>query len=202
MDILEICRAKIRGRRLTVVFPETADERIVAAARRLRDEDLALPILVEDPAASPRLDDYATLYRQGRPDANAKVARRLAAKPLFHAGLMVKAGDADAMVAGVASPTARVIEAGMMTIGPAAGTGARELGQPRRGRRRRGGVEEHAGVTGERQPVLGQERQHLDVALGQPVSHELKERRTGTGSPPRVAMLPAPSGRGAGTSSY
>ena len=121
MDILEICRAKIRGRRLRVVFPETADERIVAAARRLRDEDLALPILVEDPAASPRLDDYATLYRQGRPDANAKVARRLAAKPLFHAGLMVKAGDADALVAGVANPTARVIEAGMMTIGLAAG---------------------------------------------------------------------------------
>ena len=32
-------------------------------------------------------------------------------KPLFHAGMMVRAGDADAMVAGVAHPTARVIEA-------------------------------------------------------------------------------------------
>ena len=49
------------------------------------------------------------------------MARKLAAKPLFHAGLMVKAGDADAMVAGVANPTARVIEAGLMTIGLAAG---------------------------------------------------------------------------------
>jgi phosphate acetyltransferase len=49
------------------------------------------------------------------------VARRLAAKPLFHAGLMVAAGDADAMVAGAANPTARVIEAGLMTIGLAAG---------------------------------------------------------------------------------
>jgi phosphate acetyltransferase len=38
-------------------------------------------------------------------------------KPLFHAGMMVKAGDADAMLAGVAHPTARVIEAGLMTVG-------------------------------------------------------------------------------------
>jgi phosphate acetyltransferase len=121
MDNLESCRAKIRGRGLKVVFPEAGDERIVEAARRLLDERLAEPILVEDPVATARLDAYAALYAQGRPDASAKVARRLAAKPLFHAGLMVKAGDADALVAGVANPTPRVIEAAMMTIGLAAG---------------------------------------------------------------------------------
>ena len=117
IDVLERCREKIRGRGLRVVFPETADERIVAAAQRLRDERLAEPILVDDPAASARLRRYADLYLQRRPDAKPAVARRLAAKPLFHAGLMVKAGDADAMVAGAANPTARVIEAGLMTIG-------------------------------------------------------------------------------------
>ncbi|MGZ9067793.1 MAG: phosphate acyltransferase, partial [Burkholderiales bacterium] len=42
-------------------------------------------------------------------------------KPLMYAGMMVKAGDADAMLAGVAHPTARVIEAGLMTIGLAEG---------------------------------------------------------------------------------
>ncbi|MGH8701861.1 MAG: phosphate acyltransferase, partial [Burkholderiales bacterium] len=50
-----------------------------------------------------------------------KVAHRIVGKPLFHAGMMVKAGDADAMLAGVAHPTARVIEAGMMTVGLAEG---------------------------------------------------------------------------------
>jgi phosphate acetyltransferase len=80
-----------------------------------------MPVLLENQESSNRLDAYAALYLQGRPDTNPKVARRLAAKPLFHAGLMVKAGDADAMVAGVASTTARVIEAGMMTIGLAPG---------------------------------------------------------------------------------
>jgi len=39
-------------------------------------------------------------------------------KPLLHAGMMVKAGDADAMLAGVANPSARVIEAGLMTSAP------------------------------------------------------------------------------------
>jgi len=99
------------------VFPEHGDERIAAAAQRLRDLDLAEPILLANPEASDRLDAYVAAYLEGRPDASPKVARRLAAKPLFHAGLMVNAGDADAMVAGAATTTARVIEAGMLTVG-------------------------------------------------------------------------------------
>ena len=122
MDILDRCRARIRGRGLAVVFPEGGDERIVAAASRLRDEGLARPIVLDaGTAGDSKLDVYAALYLQGRPDTNPKIARRLAEKPLFRAGLMVKAGDADAMVAGVANPTSRVIEAGMMTVGPAPG---------------------------------------------------------------------------------
>ena len=120
-SIVEDCRAKIRGRGLRVAFPEAQDERIVAAARCLREERLADPVLVDRPEASDRLDAYAALYVEGRPDADPKIARRLAAKPLFHAGLMLRAGDADAMVAGVAHPTARVIEAGMLTVGLAPG---------------------------------------------------------------------------------
>ena len=121
MNVLEACCARIRGRGLRVVFPECADERIVAAAQRLRDLDLATPILLAHPETGDRLDAYAAAYLAGRPDANPKIARRLAAKPLFHAGLMVKTGDADAMVAGAANPTARVIEAAMLTIGLAPG---------------------------------------------------------------------------------
>jgi phosphate acetyltransferase len=121
MDILERARDRIRGRGLRVVFPEGDDERIVAAAQTLREAQLAEPICLREAPSGEALERYAALYRQGRPDAGAAIARRLAAKPLFHAGLMVKAGDADAMIAGVAHPTARVIEAGMMTIGLAPG---------------------------------------------------------------------------------
>ena len=125
-DVVGRCMERIRGRGLRVVFPEGGDERIVEAARRLKNGGIAEPVMLGDIEAgridvNGRLDAYAALYMQGRPDSNPKLARRIAAKPLFHAGLMVKAGDADAMLAGVAHPTARVIEAGMMTVGLAEG---------------------------------------------------------------------------------
>lgn len=116
MDFLERLFDAARKRRGRIVLPETGDERIVEAARRLRDEGLADPILPGAPQDDPRLDEYAALY-----PGNPKIARRALMKPLFHAAMMVKAGHADAMLAGVANPTARVIEAGLMTIGLAPG---------------------------------------------------------------------------------
>ena len=116
MDILDRLFERARARRARIVLPETGDERIVEAARRLAERGLAEPILPADPQSDPRLDEYAALW-----PGNPKIARRAVAKPLFHAGMMVKAGHADAMLAGAAHPTARVIEAGMMTIGLAAG---------------------------------------------------------------------------------
>jgi phosphate acetyltransferase len=116
MDFLERLFDAARARRGRIVLPETGDERIVEAARRLRDEGLAEAILPGRPQDDPRFDEYAALY-----PGNPKVARRALLRPLFHAGMMVKAGHADAMLAGVAHPTARVIEAGLMTIGLAPG---------------------------------------------------------------------------------
>jgi phosphate acetyltransferase len=103
-----------------LVLPEGGDERIRQAALRIEAEGFAKAIAFER-APEDRLEHYAGLYLAGRPDAGAKVARRLLARPLYYAGMMVKAGDADAMLAGVAHPTARIIEAGMMTIGLAEG---------------------------------------------------------------------------------
>ena len=116
-DIVEQCLERARERAARLVLPEREDERIAAASRRLT----ARGIEVVAPLREDRLEAYAGLYLAGRPDAGAAVARRIAAKPLFHAGLMVKAGDADAMIAGAAHASARVIEAGMMTIGLAPG---------------------------------------------------------------------------------
>jgi len=116
MDILDRLFERARARRARIVLPETGDERIVEAARRLRERGLAEPILPADPQSDARLDEYAALW-----PGNPKIAHRAVAKPLFHAGMMVRAGHADAMLAGAAHPTARVIEAGMMTIGLAPG---------------------------------------------------------------------------------
>ena len=143
MDIIErlVERAKTRGR--SVVLPEGDDPRILRAARRLLDANIARPVLVGDrpalaetaavagvslddieivsPAASGRLDGYASHYVRGRPKTSERVAKRLLARPLFFAAMAVRAGDADTMVAGASQPTARVIEAGMMSVGLADG---------------------------------------------------------------------------------
>jgi phosphate acetyltransferase len=116
VQLLEKLTARARRAPRRIVLPETGDERIRQAAERLKAEGLAAPILPEAIDASPRLAAYAALY-----PGNPRLAERAVRKPLLHAGMMVRAGDADAMLAGVAHPTARVIEAGLMSIGLAEG---------------------------------------------------------------------------------
>jgi len=115
VDVLERLFERARRRRPRIVLPESGDERIVEAARRLKAQGLAEPVLLSSESPLPG-ERYASLY-----PGNPKVAGRALRRPLFFAGMMVKAGDADAMLAGAAHPTARVIEAGMMTIGLAEG---------------------------------------------------------------------------------
>jgi phosphate acetyltransferase len=115
VEILERLFARARRQRRRIVLPESDDERIAEAAQRLKAQGLAEPLFLA-PEENPRLEHYASLY-----PGNPKVAARAVRRPLFHAGMMVRAGDADAMLAGVSHPTARVIEAGLMTIGLAEG---------------------------------------------------------------------------------
>ena len=139
MDIIEHLIERARSRPRSVVLPEGEDPRILHAARRLHDGGIARPMLIGEraaleaaaasagvpidaiestsPAESLALDAYAALYVEGRPKTSVRVAKRLLARPLFYAAMAVKAGDADALVAGASQPTARVIEAGRMSVG-------------------------------------------------------------------------------------
>ncbi|MDE0048992.1 MAG: phosphotransacetylase [Rhodospirillales bacterium] len=143
MDVVARLIARAKERRRAIVLPEGDDARVLQAARRLQDEGIARPVLVgarstlEEtaaaagvsldaiesvaPAEGGALNAYAALYVEGRPRANERVAKRLLGKPLFYAAMAVKAGDADALVAGASQPTARVIEAGLMSVGLAQG---------------------------------------------------------------------------------
>ena len=49
MDIIGGFREKARGKNLSVVLPEGRDERIIQAARRLKDEGIARPIVLGKP---------------------------------------------------------------------------------------------------------------------------------------------------------
>ncbi len=143
MGLLDVLARKVAGRGRTVVLPEGHDERILQAARKLKDRGLARPIvlgkpeLVEeaarkagvsldgiravDPKGSGALDAYAARYVEGRDDIAVPVARRVVAKPLFYGAMMVRCGEADAMVGGIATATATVIQAGALCIGMAPG---------------------------------------------------------------------------------
>jgi phosphate acetyltransferase len=121
MSAIDEAKARIRGRRLKLVMPEAGDERIRQAAERLEAEDLADPVLfgTEDvPAAEAR---HVAILLQRRARMTEQMAARLLHKPLYRAGAAVAAGDAQAMLAGAVNPTARVIEAALMTIGTAQG---------------------------------------------------------------------------------
>jgi phosphate acetyltransferase len=139
MRIIEHYLEKVKGRDLVLVLPEGDDERVVKAARIIKDRGIAEPILlgnngavakakeqagedladieIIDPKASGRLEGYIEKYRVGREDMSEGIARRLVSRPLFFAGMMVKEGVADAMVGGVAHATASLIQAGVLTIG-------------------------------------------------------------------------------------
>jgi len=126
-----------------LAFPEGANPRILKAARSLRDEDDVVVSLlggpgvigeaaasagvsltgmkVIDPGQDERAAEFASLYRLGRPRTSEAVALKLVRKPLFFAGMLIRSGTADALLAGAETATARVVEAGLMTVGLAQG---------------------------------------------------------------------------------
>jgi phosphate acetyltransferase len=112
-NVIDEAKAKIKGQNLKLVMPEAGDSRIQAAAKILAEQGLAVPIL-KMPDPSP---EAIAMVMARREKMNEAMAARLLKKPLYAAGAMVATGAAHAMLAGVASPTARVIEAAMITIG-------------------------------------------------------------------------------------
>jgi malate dehydrogenase (oxaloacetate-decarboxylating)(NADP+) len=107
-----------------IVFPEGEDPRILKAARILADDGIAEPILLGDPDAIRRQADdagvtleeiqlanpRASVHREAfaqelwerrrRKGITLREARTRVLDPMYHALLMLKAGHADAVVAG------------------------------------------------------------------------------------------------------
>jgi len=139
MDLLDKLFDIARRRNRKIVLPEGDDERIIAAAARLAGEKIVSPILlgrteeitqiagqhnvslagieIADPASDARLQGYGSALARFRESMTPPMGTRLASKPMYFGGMMVREGHADAMVAGCATPSRRVIEAGLMTVG-------------------------------------------------------------------------------------
>ena len=143
MDIITGFAEKVKGKNFSIVLPEGNDGRIIRAARIIKDEDIACPIVLGkpekitdtaekasvtldgietlNPRTSQKLDEHAQKYITGRDDISLPVAKRVVAKSVFYGAMMVASGDADAMVVGAANATATVIQAGILCVGMAPG---------------------------------------------------------------------------------
>lgn len=138
MDIIQGFVEKAKKRPMRIVFPEGFDERIVIAAAKAAEMGIAKPIVVGEidevkrlaaknnvsverctivsTADASLLKKYAVEYARAR-QVKEGIAEKLVKKPLSFACMMVKMGDADGMVGGVASATSTVIQSATLTVG-------------------------------------------------------------------------------------
>jgi len=144
MNLIEKLKNRARANPQRIVLPEGEERRAIAAAARVSAEGYAkitllgrqklveaaateagvnlVGVTVMDPAASPKLENYAQIYFERRRSRGIRLdeAQSMAAKPLYFAALMVAAGDADGSVGGATNTTAETVRAALHAIGLAA----------------------------------------------------------------------------------
>src|SRR3989344_4114615 len=109
-----------------ILLPETGDERIREAARVLKDEKLAEPVLVE--VNEKRVLELEKLLLEIRSskvgtkdELTPEKARELAQDPLYYGLYLLRLCEADGLVAGAVRTTAEVVRAGLWLVGKAEG---------------------------------------------------------------------------------
>ncbi|RRD39174.1 phosphate acetyltransferase [Leptotrichia sp. OH3620_COT-345] len=137
-------RAKKLGK--TIILPETEDERVLRAAEKVIAEKIAKVALVGneeklkeearklgvslegaiiyDPQNCATIDDMAEMLRKRREKKGMTfetAKATLLSDPRFFAAMLVHQGRVDGMVAGSSSPTAQVLRAAILVIGPKEG---------------------------------------------------------------------------------
>ena len=146
MDFTERMKEEARSAGRRLVLPESTEPRTLKAARIIADERIADTVYLTgeadavsraaadldvslkgltilDPKGSDRVEDYAADYYALRRHKGLELeeARSRVLDPLLWAAMMVRRGDADAVVAGAQNATARVLIAGFTVIGTAPG---------------------------------------------------------------------------------
>lgn len=139
MDIVAQASERLKGRNSKVIFTECTDERILKAARILKDKKICNPILLGNPeeilAATDLLgisvddfsvfnsgnqewmEEYARLYHQAVPMYSEKNILKKMKNPLNYAAMLVKIGYGDCLASGVVNPTGDVVLAAQQFIG-------------------------------------------------------------------------------------
>ena len=139
MSFLADVRSRAARTPRRIAFPESADERTIAAVKELVRLRIVDPVLILDPA---RRETHAAIHELGvavrdpstDPFADEAARRLLAAReqkgltkerawelvrePLIFADSLVAAGQVDGCVAGAVHTTGEVLRAALWTVGP------------------------------------------------------------------------------------
>lgn len=128
MELVEKIKAKARESVKRIVLPEGDEPRTVAAAKIIRDEGIAEPILltkdlIEGPTNKPKLDSYAAALFELRKakGLTEDAAAKLATDPMYYGMMMVKLGDADGLVSGAVHSTGDMLRPALQIIKTAPG---------------------------------------------------------------------------------
>ncbi len=137
--------AKARAKRQTIALAEGEDPRVIQAAVRANRDEIAHIILigdesrindyagaenldlsgirVENPASSPRREDYARELHGLRKHKGVSLeqAREMALDPLCFADLMLRANEADGSIAGAVYTTGDRVRSALQIVGVAPG---------------------------------------------------------------------------------
>lgn len=145
MGFIDAIKERAKQNQKKIVLPETGDRRTLEAASTILSEGLADIILIGnedeiikgatgldlskatiiDPVKADKLDKYVDLLvelRKNKGMTAQKAKELLTEQPLYFGVTMVKAGDADGMVAGAVYSTADVLRAALQVIKTAPGT--------------------------------------------------------------------------------
>ncbi len=132
---LDSMKSRIRGKNYRVLYADGGEESVLKAASVLRDEGLAIPVVMSDPDELTKMakklnldlkgieihnpkedknfDQYVNEYCQLRKHKGMleKEAKELMGKPHFFGAMMVHMGAADGMVSGLSGETKPFIPA-------------------------------------------------------------------------------------------
>lgn len=138
--IIERCKQRAKAAPGRVVFPDALDIRVLKAARWLKQNALAHPVLIANPFALRQFalthgvaldgftvidplsaltlrETFAAAWQLRAGEKTPPDAQDLLADPLMFAAAMVSDGRADVCIAGNLSSTASVLRAGLRAIG-------------------------------------------------------------------------------------
>lgn len=145
VGFIEKIKDRAKAQKKTIVLPETSDRRTLVAAHKVLAEDIANIILVGDkkqiiesaegldlskasfidPYDCDKFDEYVKLLVDIRKNKGMtfEAAKELLLSNLLYFGcIMVKAGDADGMVAGAINSSANVLRASLQVLKTAPNT--------------------------------------------------------------------------------